>query len=409
MNILTLAAALKLDGTGFKAGLKEAEVSASKFGNRVAKDVGGKLSNAFAIGTLAFGAKSLIDYNSTIKDTAEAMGISIQAFQEQSYWITQNGGEVSDLKAAYIGLSKARRTALEGDAGKQDIFSALGINMDDLRKMPIEDIFKRAAESFRTIDFGNDKIAAVMEIFGKAGTSVIPALEQSISDAADEAERLGQVISTGTVEALEELGDKWDQTGGRIINGLSETLLYFVRAIDFAATTALQGIIGLAQQAVRASDLALTALSAVPGTGAGFPALQAILREADTTLEMTSEDLFNKMLDRYDINDGGKRRSRKFEGDLFTDDEAAMKQPKEPKEARAAREAEDRGEPGRANEVASLTRTGQLSARDATLTARAPIERAVEYMRQQLDVEKQQLQSLRAIETKKGETIQGHF
>lgn len=408
MNILTLAAALKLDGTGFKAGLKEAEVSASRFGSKVAKDVGSKLSGAFAIGTLAFGAKSLIDYNSTIKDTAEAMGISIQAFQEQSYWITQNGGEVSDLKAAYIGLSKARRTALEGDLGKQSIFEALGINMDELKTLPIEDIFKRAAESFRTIDFGSDKIAAVMEIFGKAGTSVIPALEQSLSDAADEAQRLGQVIRSETVTALEELGDKWDQIGGGIINGLSETLLFFVRSIDFAATTALQGIIGFAQQASRAADLLLGALGSVPGTG-GFPALREMLREADATLQMTSEDLFNKMLDRYDMADGGGRRQRKFEGELFTDEEKAMREPKEPRAAKEAREAADRGEPGRANEVASLTRTGQLSARDATLTARAPLERAVEYMRQQLDVEKQQLQSLRAIETKRGETIEGHF
>ena len=63
MNILKLAAQLVLDGKGFKAGLKEAEVSANRFGNNVAKDIKSKLAGAFGVGALVYGAKKLIDFN----------------------------------------------------------------------------------------------------------------------------------------------------------------------------------------------------------------------------------------------------------------------------------------------------------------------------------------------------------
>lgn len=386
MNILTLAAALKLDGTGFKAGLREAEVASARFGAKVAKDIGGKLTGAFAVGTLAMGAKSLIDFNSKIKDTATALDISTEALQEQQYWLTQNGASADALTGVYKGLSKARADALKGgEAGakKMSLFEMMGIDAAELETSSIENIAKKAFEGFRTTDFGADKMAVALELFGKGATEILPALEASLADAAKEARSLGQIINGEVVDSLEQAGDEIDKLVGALRGPLSQALAWTAKGLRNA----------------------FTLFNLVYGTAASFAgglstgSLQAGKDRA--------AEFYNKTLADWEkANEPAEKRKR--ESSVFTTEPEPEKMPKEPRE-RMAREAADRGEPGRANEVAALTRTGQLSARDATLTARAPIEKAVDYMRQQLDVEKEQLKALRAIETKRADTIQGHF
>ena len=329
MSILKLAAMLTLDGTHFKAGLAEAEAASNRFG----KQVKNNLASAFGATALAFAVKGLVDYNSKVKDTATALDISTDALQEQAFWITQNSGTVEDLALAYKGLALARADALKGGK-KMSLFEAMGIGKDELSGSSIESLFKRVAEGFRTTDFGGDKMGAAQGLFGKGAMAIMPALEQSMSDAADEARRLGQVIDKDVNTALEQMGDRIDAIGGALKNIGSVTLLGAIKGVDLGITTLGMGLLGIEQQALRFLHAILATVGQIPGMST--PGIQEKLRAMDAEAGMASGEMFNAMLDRYDPSKSGSGK-RKGAG-LFSDEEGESKATRDSERARTRME-----------------------------------------------------------------------
>lgn len=328
MNFMKLAAMLTFDGSRLKTGLKESGADVDKF----ASDIKSKIAGAFGSSALLYAVKELIDYNSKIKDTATSLDISSTALQEQQYWLTQNGAELGDLVLAYKGLANARAAALAGDGKKMSLFEAMGISPEELQNSSIEALFKKTAEAFRSTDFGGDKIAAAVDIFGKSATHILPALEESLSGSADEAHRLGQVIDEDVNAQLEIMGDRLDQIGGALKVIGSNALLKLIQALDFGGTVLGQGLLGLSQQAFRIAHATLGLLGSIPGVG-GFSGLQETLRNWDSIAGDASNDMFESMLDRYDP---AKRSEKsKGRGRALFDDAGSVADPKN-----AARDAE---------------------------------------------------------------------
>jgi hypothetical protein len=397
VNALKLAALLTLDGSRFKAGLKEAEVAADRHSANISKQFKNRLGGMFGTAALGFGIKSLIDYNSQIKDTADRLGISTKALQEQQYWVTQNGGSLEDLSAAYRGLAKARAAALGGDDKKMGIFEALGIDKAALAGEQLESIFARASEAFRTTDFGADKIAAVMEVFGKGGASIIPALSQSLEESAAAARELGQVIDKDVNAHLEEMGDILARLKANGLNIGSNILSTVVKGVDMGATGLLQGAIGLGQQGLRAAGGALGMVS-----GGNFKGIRNWLWAQDQALGDTSNDLFESMLNRYDPAKIEERRKKAPA--IFEDEES-------PEKETAVREAMERLSFDRtalpdvpASQVSGLTSSGQLSGRSFAYSNKEQ-EREIELARQTLKVEQEQLKRLDEIARQRSKTL----
>lgn len=405
MSILRLAAQLTLDGTRFKAGLKEAQAASGKFSNDVSRDIKGQLASAFGIGALAYGIKRLIDFNSQIKDTADSLDISTKALQEQNYWVTQNGGNLSDLTNAYRGLSRARMDALGGNADKLGIFEALGINEAALATQKLEDTFAQAAEAFRTTDFGADKIAAVMEVFGRGGMAILPALNAELGEFAQRAHDAGQVIEEGVNAKLEEMGDILDELAGKARFFGSGALVGAIKGIDLAVTSLGMGVLGIGQLGLKLADVTLAnigKISAALGLG-GFEGLRGMISEQSALYGNAANDMFNSMLDRYEPAKIAERNRRARGGSLFTEGEDSPE--------KSVREAVEKMVFDRidlpnipASEVSSLTRSGQLSGRSFAYSNKEA-EKELEIARQTLRVEQEQLQALRNIERQKGKTL----
>jgi|GEM_PF-6974188 len=404
MSILRLSAQLALDGTRFKAGLKEAQVSANKFGTDVSRDIKNQLAGAFGFGALTFGIKRLIELNSQIKDTADALGISTKALQEQQFWVTQNGGSLTDLTASYRGLAKARAEALGGDEERMGLFEALGIDRATLASEKLENVFARLAETFRTEDFGADRIAAVMEVFGRGGTAILPALNASLGEFSQRAHDAGQVISEDINAKLEEMGDILDELTGRMRFFGSGALVGAIKGIDLAITSLGMGILGIGQMGIKLTDVTLAnlgKLTAALGLG-GFEGIRGALGEQSALFGDASNNLFNSMLDRYDPAKVAERNKRVGQS-LFDDDESLSD--------RTTRDVMERLSTDRidlpnvpASEVSSLTRAGQLSGRSFAYSNKEA-ERELEIARQTLQVEREQLRKLEEIARDKGRTL----
>lgn len=204
MGLLSIIARLVLDKSGFDAGLNAANKKVSALGSSMKAS----LASAFSVAAISAYAKHLIDFGSKINDVATKTGIGTKELQEFTYAAKQNGAELEDVAKAFKALSLARQEALMDPHSKAaQAFGAMGMSRDDIKNMSLEDTFLRIANTIKTTDFGASELAIVSELLGKAGGNLIPAFVEGLEKAAEEANRLGIIISQEDIKALDEAGD----------------------------------------------------------------------------------------------------------------------------------------------------------------------------------------------------------
>lgn len=203
---------LGLSTTGFEAGINRAQMAGARF----SQNIKGQLGAAFSAGAVALATKKLIDYGSKISDLSKKVGVGTEALQEFDYAAKKNGATLEDVAAAFRGLAKARKEALGGDAEKLKVFEALGIDKEALTLDPLEKTFRKIADSFNKMDFGNDELTMVEAVLGKMAGSLLPTFKDGLAEAVDEAKQLGIALSDDVVQALDKAGDEADKFFARL-------------------------------------------------------------------------------------------------------------------------------------------------------------------------------------------------
>lgn len=206
---LKLEGELALDGSGWEKTLSKAGDGVDK----LAKNVGGTLKNAFAgafaIGSITAVIKSAIDLGSEINDTATRMGVSKTAAQEFSFAAKQTGVDLGDVANAMGKLSKAI-VAVEdgGEAGAemQKKFSKLGVTLAELKGKSPEELFKLIGQKMEGMTVTADVSAATLDIFGKSMTKLIPMLKE-LGDNIQKVHDHGLILDDATIAALDDAGD----------------------------------------------------------------------------------------------------------------------------------------------------------------------------------------------------------
>lgn len=147
-------------------------------------------------------------------DVSKQLGITAEAVQELGYAAGQSGGNSEILEG---GLKRLAATMAEAQGGSKEArkaFSALGIDMRDLKGETPDQNLEVVAEAFRRMPDGAGKAAAAMKIFGKSGVGLIPLLNEGqagIAKLRNEAHDLGGVLDNQTAAALEDFGDQQDK------------------------------------------------------------------------------------------------------------------------------------------------------------------------------------------------------
>jgi hypothetical protein len=209
MGVLSLIAKLGLDASGFRAGLKQSQSAADKFG----KNVGGSLKNqlAAAFGTAAFvsAAKSMSDYAGRIDDLSQKLGVSRGALQEWDYAASQNSATLDQVTKSLEKLSVAREAALKQPAGEQsNAFREMGIAADQLRTARLEDLLKAIATSVKSASDPQQKMASGIKLLGEEGSKLFPAMRSGFDEAAERARNMGVVIRDDAILSVRKLGDQ---------------------------------------------------------------------------------------------------------------------------------------------------------------------------------------------------------
>lgn len=184
---------------------------------------GGALAGAAAIGFNRF-----LEASGTIVDTADRLGIGIEAFQEYGFVATQNGVKQELFNRSLGTFSKVLG---EAKAGQGALFTFLkqtnqGLLRQLLRTRSLEEAFDLVADAIARETDVTKQSALASAAYSRGGLLMVNMLKlgsQEIERQREEARKLGFVLSEETARGAEELGDKID-AAKLVMGGFANTI-----------------------------------------------------------------------------------------------------------------------------------------------------------------------------------------
>jgi hypothetical protein len=192
-----LLARLGLDTSGFKAALKDAHSSFTSFAS--------KLGVGVSIAGFANEIQKLLEYGKRIDDLSKRYDVNAEALQRLGNAAELNGSSLEGVAKGFNKLEIAQSRALAGNESLLKSFLALGINVDDLRKLSPEEILVKIGKS-------SMNAADLVKVLGKSALDLRPVL----AGLADGTIQYGKAISDVDIKQLKEADATWKTTGQTI-------------------------------------------------------------------------------------------------------------------------------------------------------------------------------------------------
>lgn len=200
-----------------------------------AEALGKALGAAVVAGVTAmtFALKQSIDAMDDLSKSAQKVGTTTEALSALQY-----AASLADVSTEELTLSmgKLAKSAADGN----EAFAAMGIKTTDTagNLKDTSQLMTEVAGKFAAYKDGAEKTALAQEIFGKSGAKLIPLLNSGadgLAEMADEAERLGLIVSGDTGKAAEEFNDTLTRLGavGRgVANQMAAELLPTLQTVS---------------------------------------------------------------------------------------------------------------------------------------------------------------------------------
>ena len=170
-------------------------------------------SKIFAGGMVAKGALAALttifeEAGTAIANMASRTGIAAEQISQLKYAAQQSGIGLEDLETGFRKMQKALGEASIGSSEAAQKFEAIGLHVQDLINLSPEQQFEAIANAISQIQNPAQRAAAVMGIFGKSGTALLPMLEQGASgirNMMEEADKLGLTMSSADAQGAKRL------------------------------------------------------------------------------------------------------------------------------------------------------------------------------------------------------------
>lgn len=188
---------------------------ASAFGN-VASEAGALAVKVTAgvgiVGGALFGlVKMTSDAGDSFDELSTKAGVSAEFFQKAAYAAGFASISQEDLSNAIAKMNKNVLDAIGGSKQLQLWFKRAGLSIKDLKTLKPEQIFERILERVGKLPKDSAKAGALMQnIFGRSGANMLPMVD-GFKDLTEEAERLGLVLSSETIEQGAKFNDTFDK------------------------------------------------------------------------------------------------------------------------------------------------------------------------------------------------------
>lgn len=186
------------------------------------------LTNAFKelgeeIKDIAVGTAS---YGDTVDKQSQRLGMTIDAYQEWTYILSQNGANISTLTAGLRTLTNKIDSATSGGNAAAEAFEKLGLSAEGLKDMTGEQQFSAVVSALQKMENETDRNAVANDLLGRSYQQLIPLLNQdsdSVERLRQRAHDTNQILSAEGVEAAVNYTDAMD-TLTKSIDGFKHQL-----------------------------------------------------------------------------------------------------------------------------------------------------------------------------------------
>ena len=258
-----------------------------------------------AVGAAAVaGAKKLVDMaaetaaaGDRIDKQSQRLGMSAEAFQEWDFIMSQNGATIDNLKTGLNKLNNLVDDAKNGSSSAAENFKRLGLSMDEINSMGLEERFSAVIAALQNIDDESERNAIANDVLGKSYVDLIPLLNstsESTEALRQKAHETGQIMSDESVKAAVNYTDAVD-TMKRALDGftneMTAQMLPGLTEIAGGITDMVAGIDG-GEERIRAG-----AESMVQAFSSAVPAIIDVFSGMATGIASVAPDIVTKLMD----------------------------------------------------------------------------------------------------------------
>lgn len=177
------------------------------------------MKKAGAAATIAGGAivgmgvaslKTFSDAGDEVHKMALRTGFSTEALSELRVAAELSGTNLKALETGFRRMQMSIVDAGEGVVLAEDAFKKLGVEFDDVAGKSPEEQFKILTNALAELETQEDKVSVAMDIFGRAGTAMLPMLadgEEGLEAMRQKAHDLGVVFDQEAANKAARLSD----------------------------------------------------------------------------------------------------------------------------------------------------------------------------------------------------------
>lgn len=185
---------------------------------RIGKAIGAAIAT-FSVGAFSSWIQQSIDAADAAAETAQSLGITVEAYQGLSFAASTAGVEQESLTGALNKFNKTIAAAAAGGKKQAAAFGDIGVSVRDANGglKDADQLLLEVADKFQGYENGANKAALAQELFGKSGAKLIPLLnsgKQGITDLMTQAQRLGLVMSAEAAAAADQFNDNMTVLAG---------------------------------------------------------------------------------------------------------------------------------------------------------------------------------------------------
>ncbi len=227
-----------------QTGLTKVKAQFSEFRSELNSSFG----NFLALGGILAGLGAVVRKGHEIQDVAERFGLSgSENLQRVTNVAQKQGATLEDVARAWNKLEINRQKALDGNDEARKSFQDLGVSMQDVKRLSVEDLFNRIADATMGADDRGHAYAATVALMGRGAGVLYSTLEQGSKAIRGQGDAIG-VMSDSAVENLDHVADTFLLVKNRALIFGGGVLIFFKGVAE-----AIGGAFGTAANVVERS------------------------------------------------------------------------------------------------------------------------------------------------------------
>lgn len=218
-RVRTVSVRVTAEITDLEKKLKSVQKTLKNTGKKF-KNVGTGLTKSVTAPLLAAGAgifalvTKTADAGDEIQKMGKRTGFSTEALSELSHAADLSGSSIGSVEKGVKRMQKMLFDAEKGLSTSKDALAALNLSYEDLQNLSPEEQFSKLSDAIADIEDPSRRAALAQEVFGKAGTELLPMFaegSEGLANMRQEAHDLGLVFDQDAADASAKFNDDLDR------------------------------------------------------------------------------------------------------------------------------------------------------------------------------------------------------